>query len=217
MSDGPWIDPAIADYVAARTEPPDEVLRDLIEETAAATGDRKGMQVSPDEGVLLGLLTRMVGAERAVEVGTFTGYSSICIARALAPGGHLLCCDVSEEYTAIARRAWARAGVDDRITLRIGPAADTLRELPDDPPIDLAFIDADKRRYGRYYEELVRRLRPGGAVIVDNTLWSGRVARGGDDPDTKALQEFNDMVAADQRVVSYLLPIRDGVTLAVKR
>lgn len=219
----PWLDPAVAQYVVDRAAAPDEILADLVTETAEATGDRAGMQIAPDQGVLLGLLVGLVGAVRAVEVGTFTGYSSICIARALAPGGRLLCCDVSPHWTDIARRSWERAGLDDRIELRLAPALDTLRALPADGldgtdttpagPIDVAFIDADKGRYVAYYEELVPRMRPGGLICVDNTLWSGAVTRPTDDPDTRALQDFNDHVAADARVESYLLPVADGLTL----
>ena len=134
------------------------------------------MQISPDQGAFMTLLTKHRRTRGfAVEVGTFTGYSSICIARGLADGGRLLCCDVSEEWTAIAREHWEKAGVADRIELKIGPAADTLRALPADPPIDLAFIDADKPGYRTYYEEIVERLRPGGLVLLDNVLWSGNV------------------------------------------
>jgi caffeoyl-CoA O-methyltransferase len=216
-SESPWLDPVIARYVAARTEAPDEVLADLIRETSEATGDRAGMQIAPDQGALLSLLVRLVGVQQAVEVGTFTGYSSICIARALAPGGSLLCCDVSEHWTDIARRAWDRAGVADRIELRLAPALDTLGALPADHAIDFAFIDADKGRYLAYYSELLERLRPGGLICADNTLWSGAVAHETDDADTAALQEFNDHVAADTRVESYILPVADGLTLIRKR
>ena len=146
---------------------PDEVMRGLRAETAAL-GDPASMQIGEDQGQLLTMLTTMVGARRAVEVGTFTGYSSMCIARGLVDGGSLLCCDVSEEWTAIGQRAWAAAGLSDRIVLRIGPALDTLRALPDDTLFDLAFIDADKESYPTYYEELVRRLRPGGLVLLDS-------------------------------------------------
>jgi caffeoyl-CoA O-methyltransferase len=164
------------------------------------------------------ILTKLVGVHFAVEVGTFTGYSSICIARGLAPGGRLLCCDVSEEWTAIAREHWVAAGVDDRIDLRIGPAADTLRSLPDEPPIDLAFIDADKTGYRTYYDEIVDRLRPGGVVLIDNVLWSGNVIDPADtSDDTEALRALNDHVAADERVEAVLLPISDGLTLARRR
>jgi caffeoyl-CoA O-methyltransferase len=213
-SESPWLDPVIARYVAARCEQPDDVLADLAAETVDLTGDRAGMQVAPDQGALLGLLTRLVGARSAVEVGTFTGYSSICIARALEPGGRLLCCDVSEHWTAIARRAWERAGLTDRIELRLAPALDTLQALPAERTIDMAFIDADKGRYAAYYGELVTRTRPGGLICVDNTLWSGLVADPtADDPETVALREFNDLVAADPRVESWILPIADGLTL----
>jgi caffeoyl-CoA O-methyltransferase len=214
-----WLDPDIAAYVIAHTAQPDELQRSLITETAERTGNRAGMQVSADQGALLALFVGITGARHVVEVGTFTGYSSLCMARALPAGGRLLCCDVSEEWTAIARRAWAAAGVDDKITLRIAPAIETLRALPTDDPIDLAFIDADKTGYAAYYEEILARLRPSGVILVDNTLWSGRVLDGNDDgdPDTAALRAFNDMVAADGRVESYLLPVADGLTVIRKR
>jgi caffeoyl-CoA O-methyltransferase len=214
-----WFDPAIDRYVAAHTAQPDELQRELIAETAERTAGRAGMQVSADEGALLALFVGITGARHVVEVGTFTGYSSLCMARALPPGGRLLCCDVSEEWTAIARRYWTDAGVADRITLRVAPAIQTLRDLPIDDPIDLAFIDADKTGYASYYEELLRRLRPSGVILVDNTLWSGRVLPGaeGDDDDTVALRAFNEMVAADGRVESYILPVADGLTVIRKR
>jgi caffeoyl-CoA O-methyltransferase len=163
-------------------------------------------------------VARLIGTRTAVEVGTFTGYSSICIARGLAAGGRLLCCDVSEEWTAIARQHWVAAGVDDRIELRIGPAADTLRGLPADPPIDLAFIDADKTGYRTYYDEIVERLRPGGLVLIDNVLWSGNVIDPADtSADTEAIRALNDHVMADERVDAVLLPISDGLTVARRR
>jgi caffeoyl-CoA O-methyltransferase len=209
--------PEIADYIAARTAAPDDVLVRLQARTAEL-GRAAGMQIGADQGALLTLLTRLVGATSAVEVGTFTGYSSISIARGLAPGGRLLCCDVSEEFTALARDAWAEAGLTDVIELRIAPAIETLRALPDDPTIDLAFIDADKGGYAGYFEELLPRVRPGGLLLVDNTLWSGRVVDdAADDADTRAIKAFNDAVAADDRVESYLLPIGDGLTLIRKR
>jgi caffeoyl-CoA O-methyltransferase len=209
--------PEIADYIAERTAAPDDVLVRLQVRTAEL-GRAAGMQIGADQGALLTLLTRLVGATSAVEVGTFTGYSSISIARGLAPGGRLLCCDVSEEFTALARDAWAEAGLTDVIELRIAPAIETLRALPDDPTIDLAFIDADKGGYAGYFEELLPRVRPGGLLLVDNTLWSGRVVDdAADDADTRAIKAFNDAVAADDRVESYLLPIGDGLTLIRKR
>ena len=176
------------------------------------------MQVSSEEGALLTLLTRLVGARQAIELGTFTGYSSTCIARGLAEGGRLLCCDVSEEYTALAKDTWERAGLTDRIELRIGPALDTVRALPATPHLDLSFIDADKASYGAYYDELVPRTRAGGVILVDNTLWSGRVVdQDVDDADTVAIRAFNDRVAADDRVEGVILPVSDGLTLIRKR
>jgi caffeoyl-CoA O-methyltransferase len=197
--------------------PVDDVLADLQAETAAL-GRVAGMQVGPDEGQLLTLLARLVDARRAVEVGTFTGYSSLCIARGLAPGGSLLCCDVSEEWTALGRRAWERAGVSDRIELRIAPAIETLRALPADEPIDLVFIDADKPGYVDYWEELVPRVRPGGLLLADNVLWSGEITNPDrTDENTEALRAFNDRVAADDRVEAAVLPAFDGLTIARKR
>ena len=152
----------MAAYVGARAAQPDPVLSDLIERTRAETGGAATMQVSAFQGALLTLLTRVTGARRALELGTFTGYSSICIARGLADGGSLLCCDVSEEYTAIAREAWAEAGLTDRIELRIGPALDTLEGLAGTEPFDLVFIDADKPNYPQYYEAVLQLLRPAG-------------------------------------------------------
>jgi caffeoyl-CoA O-methyltransferase len=215
---GSWIEGAIAAYIGDRARPrPDAVLEELRTETEAL-GDVSRMQVSSDQGALLTLLTRVAAASFAVEVGTFTGYSSICIARGLEPDGHLLCCDVNEEYTSIARQAWAKAGVEDRIELRLAPALETLRALPAEAVIDLAFIDADKGGYLGYYEELLARLRSGGLIAVDNTLWSGRVVDDSvEDDDTQAIRRFNDMVAADDRVESYLLPVSDGLTLIRKR
>jgi caffeoyl-CoA O-methyltransferase len=212
------VTPELIDYAVARgTWTHDDVLDDLQAETRAL-GSAAGMQVGPDEGQMLTFLARLVGAERAVEVGTFTGYSSICIARGLAPGGSLLCCDVSEEWTAIARRAWDRAGLADRIELRVAPALDTLRALPAEEHVDLAFIDADKPGYSSYWAELVPRVRPGGLLLVDNVLWSGRITDAADDDaNTRALRAFNDEVAADDRVDVVVLPAFDGLTLARKQ
>lgn len=205
------------DYVTAHTEPIDDIQRGLVEQTAQL-GSLAAMQIAPDQGVFLTLLTRLMGARRAVEVGTFTGYSALCIARGMPPNGHLLCCDVSEEWTGVAKQAWAKAGLSDRIELRIAPAIETLRALPPDPVLDLAFIDADKPGYLDYYEELVPRVRPGGAILIDNVLWSGRVADpDADDGDTVAIREVNDRVAADERVEAVILSIGDGLTLARKR
>jgi caffeoyl-CoA O-methyltransferase len=209
---------AVQDYaVAHSSSPPDEVQRSLIERTNELGGISM-MQISPDQGAFMTLLTRLVGARFAVEVGTFTGYSSICIARGLAEGGRLLCCDVSEEWTSIAREHWERAGIADRIELVVAPAAETLAALPADQPIDLAFIDADKPGYRTYYDLIVDRLRPGGVVLLDNVLWSGNVVEESDQSEnTVAIRAVNDHVAADDRVEAVMLPIADGLTIARKR
>ena len=196
---------------------PDEVMHALRDETAAL-GDPAEMQVGEDQGQLLTMLARLVGARRAVEVGTFTGYSSMCIARGLADGGTLLCCDVSREWTAIAERAWAAAGLADRIELRIGPALATLRSLPAEAELDLAFIDADKPGYVAYWAELVPRVRPGGLLLADNVLWSGRTADPTvTDANTTALRAFNEVVAGDDRVEAVVLTAFDGLTIARRR
>jgi caffeoyl-CoA O-methyltransferase len=207
------VSPAINDYLLAHSEPADDVLRDLHEETHRELGGRAAMQISHDEGELLTMLVRLVGARNAVEVGTFTGYSSICIARGLPAGGNLLCCDVSEEWTAIAQRYWERAGVADRIELRIAPATDTLKALPAERSLDFAFIDADKAGYPAYYEEIVTRTRPGGLIVLDNMLRDGRVLDPQNDDD-RAIVAMNAALVADDRVDVVLLPVRDGVSLA---
>jgi caffeoyl-CoA O-methyltransferase len=204
----------LARYIQAHSSPPDAVLRALIERTEAL-GDVAGMQIAPEQGAFLEMLTRLVGARTVVEVGTFTGYSTICFARGLSPGGRVIACDVSEEWTAIAAEAWRQAGVDDRIELRLGPAADTLAALPEELSIDLAFIDADKGGYLTYYSLIMERLRPGGLVVVDNVLWSGHVVDpSATDDDTEALRVFNDAVVADPRVEVVLLAVADGLLLA---
>jgi caffeoyl-CoA O-methyltransferase len=209
---------AVRDYAVEHGSwQPDEVVRELRAETSAL-GDVAGMQIGDDEGQLLTMLARLVGARRAVEVGTFTGYSSLCIARGLEPGGSLLCCDVSEEWTSIARRAWQRAGLADRIELRVAPAIETLRALPPDPVVDLVFIDADKPGYSAYWDELVPRVRPGGVLLADNVLWSGEIADESVTTDNAiALRAFNERVAADDRVEVAVVPAYDGLTIARKR
>jgi caffeoyl-CoA O-methyltransferase len=211
-----FLTPEIHEYVVAHGAIPDAVQQALIDETAELP--MAMMQISPEQGTFMTLITRLVGAREAVEVGTFTGYSALSIARGLPADGHLLCCDVSEEWTAIGKRAWASAGVDDRIELRRAPAADTLRSLPDEEYVDLAFIDADKTSYPVYYEELLRRLHRNGLIMVDNTLWSGAIVDDSvDDESTLALRAFNDMVAADDRVDATILTLGDGLTLLRKR
>jgi caffeoyl-CoA O-methyltransferase len=207
---------ALAAYCLAHRTPDDRVLDELREETARL-GDRAVMQIAADQGTFLTLLVAAMGARRAVEVGTFTGYSAISIARGLGKGGRLLCCDVSEEWTQVARRYWAKAGLEDTIELRLGPAVDTLRALPPEPQFDFAFIDAHKPEYVAYYEEILPRLRAGGLLAVDNVLWSGDIVNAEKkDESTLALRSFNDHVAADRRVQSVILPLADGLTLARK-
>jgi caffeoyl-CoA O-methyltransferase len=217
--DQPWLDREVQAYCAERATPkPDEVLEDLIRVTSECFGGRAMMQIAADQGALMGLLVAVSGARRAVEVGTFTGYSALCIARALPEDGRLLCCDVSEEWTSVARQAWERAGVAHKIELRLAPAIETLRSLPEEEAVDLAFIDADKSSYAAYYEELLARLRPSGLILVDNTLWYRRVLDpAADDEDTLAIKAFNDAVAKDPRVDTVLLPVADGLTLIRKR
>lgn len=203
-------------YLLANSTAVDPIVLRLIERTQALGGVSR-MQVAPEQGLLLTLLARLSGAQRAIEVGTFTGLSALSIARGLAPGGTLLCCDVSEEWTALGREAWAEAGVADRIELRLGPAADTLRALPEEESFDLAFIDADKGGYSTYVDELVPRLRPGGLLLLDNTLWGGQVLDAEDQSrDTAAVRAVSQALAHDPRLTTVLLPIADGLTVSVK-
>jgi caffeoyl-CoA O-methyltransferase len=207
----------VRDYAVGHgTWVPDEVIRRLRSDTQAL-GDVAGMQIGDDQGQLLTMMARLVGARRAVEVGTFTGYSSLCIARGLAEGGSLLCCDVSEDWTAIGVRAWERAGLRDRIELRLAPALQTLRALPREAAIDLVFIDADKPGYTAYWDELVPRVREGGVLLADNVLWSGEIVdESVTGENVAALRAFNDKVAVDSRVEVVVLPAFDGLTIARK-
>jgi predicted O-methyltransferase YrrM len=196
-----------------------DVLRRLREETAKLPNAR--MQIGPDQGAFMGWLVELIGARRAIEVGTFTGYSSISVARAMGPGGHLVCCDVSEEYTSVARRYWAEAGLTDRIELRLGPGVDTLDALIEEGgagSYDFAFIDADKVNYDAYYERCLTLLRAGGVILIDNVLWGGSVADPADDEEsTRALRAVAAKVHADARVSACMIPVGDGLTLAKKR
>ena len=204
-------------YLLAHRTPGDGLLDELRAETARLTGDRAIMQISADQGAFMKLLVAAIGVRNAIEVGVFTGYSSLCIARGLPPDGKLLCCDVSEEYTAIARRYWERAGIAGKIDLRIGPAAGILAGLPEELQFDFGFIDADKVNYAVYYEEILKRLRRGGLVAVDNVLWQGSVIDPRDQsPDTVAIRRFNDAIVRDARVECVMLHISDGLTLARK-
>lgn len=212
------LSPELHGYLLDHGTQPDAVQQELIAKTAAELEPYSGMQIAPEQGAFMALLTAAIGARDAIEIGTFTGYSALAVARALPPDGHLLCCDISEEFTAIAREFWARAGVADRIELRIGPALDTLRSLARVEQFDLAFVDADKGGYASYVEELVPRLRRNGLILVDNTLWGGNVLDPADtSSDTEALRAFNRLVADDERVDTVLLPVADGLTLLRKR
>jgi caffeoyl-CoA O-methyltransferase len=203
----------IADYLVAHGIPPDDVQRALIEETAKL-GAVAGMQVSPEQGAFLTVLTRLLDPDAAIEIGTFTGYSALCIARGLRADARLVCCDVSEEWTSVGRKHWADAGVADLIDLRIGPALDTLRALEPSERFGLAFIDADKPNYWNYFETLLPHMRPNAAILVDNVLWGGNVVNpDAQDENTLAIRAFNDQLAADPRVDAVMLPIADGLTL----
>jgi caffeoyl-CoA O-methyltransferase len=223
MADGKFVhlDTNLYNYVVAHGHNSDALLQDLAAETVSKLGGISGMQIAPEQGTFMNLLARSIGTRYAVEVGTFTGYSAICVARALPADGHMLCCDVSEEWTAIARRYWAKAGVAEKITLKIAPAIETLQALPmgdTSNPIDFAFIDADKTNYRIYYEEVLKRMRAGGLILIDNVLWSGAVI----DPknqtdDTRAIRTLNDFLVTDDRIDMVMLPISDGLTICRKR
>lgn len=209
----------IYDYLISHSlrEPP--ILRRLREETALLP--RASMQISPEHGQFMALMVQLMGARRAIEVGVFTGYSSLAVALALPPDGKIVACDVSEEYTAIARRYWKEAGVDHMIDLQLRPALETLSALIAEGQrgrYDFAFIDADKTSYDGYYECVLELMRPGGLIMIDNVLWSGRVAdESVNDADTAALRALNKKLHADSRVSLSMLPLSDGVTLALKR
>jgi caffeoyl-CoA O-methyltransferase len=208
------VEPAVEAYAEAHTEPPGELLERLAEETRAKTTAPQ-MMVGPLEGRFLAFLVRALRARRVLELGTFTGYSSICMASALHSGGRIVTLDIDEETTAIARRYATEAGVVDRIDYRLGPASETLAEL--DGPFDLVFIDADKGGYVDYYEAALPKLGENGLIVADNVLWSGRVVEQ-DVPETgRAIQRFNEHVREDDRVESVMLTVRDGMTLIRRR
>ena len=196
-----------------------ELLSRLREETAVLPNAR--MQIAPEQGQFMALLVRLMGARRCLEVGVFTGYSSLAVALALPEGGRVVACDVSEEWTAVARRYWAAAGVSHKIELRLAPALETLAGLLADGEagtFDFAFLDADKENYPRYFEMLRELVRPGGLIVADNTLWSGRVADpANEEASTVALRRFNELLHRDEQVDLSLVPIGDGLTLARKR
>ncbi len=215
MARGPIDLPAkLAAYVAAVGTRETAVQRRLRAVTSRIPFGT--MQIGPDQAAFMQLLVRAIGARRCLEIGTFTGYSSLAVALALPPGGRIVCCDVSEEWTAVARRYWKLGGVDRKITLRLAPALETLRKLKG--PFDFAFIDADKENYQKYYERCLKLLRRGGVIAVDNTLWHGSVINAKDrSVDARAIRAFNLKLRRDRRVDISMVPIGDGLTLAVKR
>ena len=209
--------PELHRYVVQHGTPPDPLLEDLARVTEQLGAPAK-MRIAPEQGGLLALLVRLTDARTVVEIGTFTGTSSIWMARALPPGGHLHCFDVSEEWTSVARRYWEEGGLTDVITLHLGPALEKLDELPDSRPVDLAFVDADKGNYQAYVEALLPRLAPDGLIVVDNVLWGGAVVDESDtSANTVAIRAFNDAMAARGDVDVVMVPIADGLTLLTRR
>ncbi len=211
------MNPALYEYLVAHRSERDPIAAELQTETEKL-GSIALMQIAPEQGAFMALLTRAIGARNAIEVGTFTGYSALCVARALPDDGRLVCCDINAEWTSIGRKCWEKAGVAHKVDLRLGPALETLRALPAEERFDIAFIDADKANYRHYYEEILKRLRPNGLILFDNVLWMGQVIEAGDSSeDTVALRELNDRLAGDTRVESVMLSISDGLTIARKR
>jgi caffeoyl-CoA O-methyltransferase len=209
--------PKLYEYAVAHGHNGDPIRAELAAETAKL-GRVSGMQIAAEQGTLMGILAAAIGARSAVEVGTFTGYSALCVARALPADGKLLCCDVNEEWTSLGRRYWERAGVANKITLKLAPAAETLKALPASHTFDFAFIDADKTNYAIYYEEILKRMRPGGLILLDNVLWSGGVIDDSrQDADTQALRKINDFIAKDTRVEAVMLAVADGLTIVRKK
>ena len=210
----------LARYMVETSVREPEILRRLRDETARL-GDPASMQISPEQGQFMALLVELTGARRLLEVGTFTGYSALACALSMPPEGEIVCCDISEEYTAMALAFWGEAGVSDMIELRLGPAGETLNVLLKEgqtDSFDFAFIDADKANYDSYYECALRLVRPGGLILFDNVLWGGKVADPAErDADTEALRRLNDKLLRDGRVSISLVPIGDGMTLARRR
>ena len=209
--------PKLYEYLVAHGHNGDPLRDELVAETARL-GMISGMQIAAEQGTFMGILAAAIGARSAVEVGTFTGYSALCVARALPADGKLLCCDVNQEWTSVGCRYWERAGVANKITLKLGPAADTLRALPASHTFDFAFIDADKTSYAIYYEEILKRMRPNGLILIDNVLWNGAIVDDAkQDADTQALRKLNDFIARDSRVEAVMLGIADGLTIVRKK
>lgn len=217
MSKYTALDDGLHAYLVEKGARQDEVLA-RVEAQTAAMGDVAVMQIAPDQGAFMTLLARAIGAAEALEVGTFTGYSAIAIARGLAPGGRLMCCEVSDRYARIAAGNLEAAGLAERVEIKVGPAAETLRALPDRERFDLVFIDADKTGYATYYEEALARTRAGGLIVLDNVLQGGRVVdpQPGDES-ALAIAELNDRLAGDERVDLAMIAVADGLTIARKR
>lgn len=209
----------IHDYMLKVSLRESEVMRRLREETQQRSD--ANMQIAPEQGQFMALLAELIGARRCIEIGTFTGYSALAVAGVLPEDGKIICCDVSEEYTAIARRYWKEAGVADKIELRLAPAQQSLDALLGEElagAFDFIFVDADKEGYDGYYERGLKLLREGGLIAFDNVLWSGKVADPGqDDADTQALRALNEKLGKDERISLSMVPIGDGLTLARKR
>jgi caffeoyl-CoA O-methyltransferase len=221
MASGPSqfiaLTPKLYEYLVAHGHNGDPIRAELAAETTKL-GQISTMQIAAEQGTFMAILAAAIGARSAVEVGTFTGYSALCVARALPADGRLLCCDVNEQWTGIGRRYWERAGVASKITLKLGPAADTLKALPASHTFDFAFIDADKSSYPIYYDEILKRLRPGGLILIDNVLWKGAIVDEAiKDADTMALRALNDFIAKDTRVEAVMLGFSDGVTIVRKK
>ena len=212
----PLIEP-LYDYFLANSLREAPILRRLREDTARLP--MANMQISPEQGQFMGFLIELMGAKRSIEIGTFTGYSALCVALAMPADGRVIACDINAEWTSIGKRYWTEAGVADRIDLRLAPALETLDRLAaDEKNFDFAFIDADKENNWTYFERLLGLLKPGGVIAVDNTLWAGHVADPRDrSKDTEAIRQFNAKIHKDQRVTMSLVPIGDGLTLARKR
>jgi predicted O-methyltransferase YrrM len=209
----PFLPEKVARYIHEHSVREPLVLRELREATKAVP--MSGMQIGADQGQFLQLLVQAIGAKRCLEIGTYTGYSALAVALALPKDGRIICCDISEEWTAVGKPFWKKAGVEKKIDLRIGPALHTLKGLKG--PFDFVFIDADKPNYLKYYEACLPLVRKNGIIAIDNTLWSGAVADPTQkDADTVALRQFNDALHRDQRVALSMLPLGDGVTLALK-
>ncbi len=210
--------PELYEYVVEHSSRRDPVFDALKAETEEKLGPVSMMQIAAEQGAFMTMLTRLIGARSAIEIGTFTGYSALAVAKGLPDDGKLICCDISEEWTALGRRAWERAGVAKKIDLRLAPALDTLRSLAKTEQFDMAFIDADKGNYDAYFEELLPRMRRNAVILFDNVLWSGTVADASNtSDDTVALRALNDKLAKDERVEVVMLPIADGLTLVRKK